>query len=55
MVSSATGGTYVAQEESGRLEQFILPGHGTTTPPTTDGKQVYILTNNGHFYAYALN
>jgi len=55
MVSSAMGGTYVADAASGRLYQYFFPGHGVTSPPTTDGRQVYVLSNGGYFYALALN
>ncbi len=55
MVSSASGGTYVADAVSGRLYQYFFPGHGVTSAPTSDGRQVYVLSNGGYFYALALN
>ncbi|HEY1584198.1 MAG TPA: PQQ-binding-like beta-propeller repeat protein [Polyangia bacterium] len=55
LVSSAHGGTYVADARSGRLYQFFSPGHGVTSEPTTDGRQVYVLSNAGYFYALAVN
>jgi outer membrane protein assembly factor BamB len=54
LVSSALGGTYVADAVSGRLYQFFFPGHGVTSAPTSDGRQVYVLSNGGYFYALAL-
>jgi outer membrane protein assembly factor BamB len=55
MVSSALGGTYVADAVSGRLYQYFYPGHGVTSSPTSDGRQVYVLSNGGYFYALAFN
>jgi outer membrane protein assembly factor BamB len=55
LVSSAHGGTYVADARSGHLYQYFSPGHGVTSEPTTDGRQVYVLSNAGYFYALALN
>ena len=54
MVSSANMGTYVADARTGRLYQFFYQGHGITAEPTTDGRQVYVLSNGGYFYACAL-
>jgi outer membrane protein assembly factor BamB len=61
MVSSAGGGsylsgggTYIADARTGHLLQYFFPGHGVTAEPTTDGRQVYILSNNGFFYALGL-
>jgi outer membrane protein assembly factor BamB len=54
LVSSAGGGTYVADAVSGRLYQYFAPGHGVTSAPSTDGRQVYVLSNGGYFYALAL-
>jgi outer membrane protein assembly factor BamB len=54
MVSAAGGGTYVADSATGRLCQFFAPGHGVTSAPATDGRQVYVLSNGGYFYALAL-
>jgi outer membrane protein assembly factor BamB len=55
MVSSAAGGTYVADAVTGHLYQYFFPGHGVTSAPTSDGQQVYVLSNGGYFYALALN
>ena len=55
LVSSAIGGTYVADAASGRLYQYFSPGHGVTSEATSDGRQVYVLSNGGYFYALALN
>ncbi|HXU72077.1 MAG TPA: PQQ-binding-like beta-propeller repeat protein [Polyangia bacterium] len=55
LVSSAHGGTYVADARNGRLYQYFAPGHGVTSEATTDGRQVYVLSNGGYFYALALN
>ncbi len=54
LVSAAGGGTYVANAISGRLYQYFAPGHGVTSPPATDGRQVYVLSNGGYFYALRL-
>ena len=54
LVDSAAGGTYVADAMSGRLYQYFAPGHGVTSEATTDGRQVYVLSNGGYFYALAL-
>ncbi len=54
-MSSAHAGTYIADASSGRLYQFFAPGHGVTSEPTSDGRQVYVLSNGGYFYALALN
>ncbi len=55
LLSASEGGTYVADAASGRLLQFFQPGHGVTAPPVSDGRQVYVLTNTGFFYAFALD
>jgi len=54
LVSSASGGTYVADATTGRLYQFFYQGHGVTAEPTTDGRQVYVLTNGGYFFAFTI-
>jgi outer membrane protein assembly factor BamB len=54
MVSSSAGGTYIADAGTGRLYQFFFPGKGVTSAPATDGRQVYVLSNTGYFYALAL-
>jgi outer membrane protein assembly factor BamB len=54
MVSTSAGGTYVADAISGNLYQFFAPGHGVTSEPSTDGRQVYVLSNGGYFYALRL-
>jgi outer membrane protein assembly factor BamB len=54
MVSASAGGTYFADAMTGRLYQFFFPGHGVTSPPATDGRQVYVLSNAGYFYALGL-
>jgi outer membrane protein assembly factor BamB len=53
MVSSSArkGGTYVADARTGRLYQFLFPGQGVTSAPSSDGRHVYVLTNLGYFYA----
>ncbi len=55
LVSSAHAGTYVADARTGRLYQFFSPGHGVTSEATSDGRQVYVLSNGGYFYALGLN
>jgi hypothetical protein len=54
LVSSAAGGTYVADAATGRLYQFFAPGHGVTAAPASDGRQVYVLSNGGYFYALGI-
>jgi outer membrane protein assembly factor BamB len=54
LVSSALGGTYVADAVSGQLYQYFAPGHGVTSEATSDGRQVYVLSNGGYFYALAV-
>jgi outer membrane protein assembly factor BamB len=54
LVSASGGGTYVADATSGHLYQFFAPGHGVTSSPATDGRQVYVLSNGGYFYALRL-
>jgi outer membrane protein assembly factor BamB len=51
LVSASAAGTYVADAVSGHLCQFFSPGHGVSAEPTTDGRQVYLLSNTGYFYA----
>jgi outer membrane protein assembly factor BamB len=55
LVSSSQGGTYVADAATGRLYQYFYPGHGVTGEAVSDGRQVYLLSNGGYFYALALN
>jgi outer membrane protein assembly factor BamB len=49
------GGTYVADARTGRLLQFFFPGHGATAEATTDGRLVFLVSNNGYFYAFGLD
>ncbi len=51
LVSSAQSGTYVADARTGRLAQYFAPGRGATAAPVSDGRQVYLLSNGGYFYA----
>ncbi|HZS37310.1 MAG TPA: PQQ-binding-like beta-propeller repeat protein [Polyangia bacterium] len=51
MVAASQAGVYVADAVSGRLYQFFSPGHGVTAEPTSDGRQVYFMSNGGYFYA----
>jgi outer membrane protein assembly factor BamB len=55
LVSAAGGGTYVADAHTGRLYSYFAPGHGITAEATTDGRQVYLLSNGGYFYALQLS
>lgn len=52
LVSASQGGMYVVDPTEGQLLQFFQPGHGVTAEPMTDGQQIYVLTNNGFFYAF---
>lgn len=54
LVSAADMGTYVVDASDGHLAQSILPGHGISAPPTTDGHHVFVLTNAGYLYAMTL-
>jgi len=54
LASASEAGTYVVDAASGRLLQFFSPGHGVTAPATTDGGDVYLLTNGGWFYDLAV-
>jgi len=54
LVSAAAAGTYAADARSGQLRGFFKPGHGVTSEPTTDGQQVYVLSNGGYVYALRL-
>jgi outer membrane protein assembly factor BamB len=55
LVSASEGGTFVVDPVNGRLLQNFAPGKGVTAEPMSDGRQVYVLTNTGFFYAFALN
>jgi outer membrane protein assembly factor BamB len=54
VVSAADSGTYVADAQSGRLDQFLMPGHGITGAPTSDGRHVFVVSNAGFVYALAI-
>src|SRR5262249_24287713 len=54
MVSAAGGGIYVANAASGQRFQDFAPRPRVTSPPASDGRQVYLLSNGGYFYALAL-
>lgn len=54
LIDSTKGGTYVADARSGELYQYFAPGHGATAEATSDGRQVYLLSNGGYFYAMAV-
>jgi hypothetical protein len=47
--------TKVEDPKRVRLYQFFAPGHGVSSEATSDGRQVYVLSNGGYFYALALN
>src|SRR5262249_2223938 len=55
LVSASEGGTVLVDRGDGQLWQSSSPGHGVPAEPTTDGNYVYLLTNTGFFYAFALN
>jgi outer membrane protein assembly factor BamB len=55
LASSSKFGTYVADARNGSLYQYFAPGHGVTSEPSSDGRQVYVLSNAGYFYALGLN
>jgi outer membrane protein assembly factor BamB len=54
VVSAADSGTYIANAETGRLDEFIMPGHGISGPPTTDGRHVFVVSNAGFVYALSI-
>lgn len=53
LVSAASGGLFVADAGSGRLQQFFDAGLGQTGRPaiSEDGRYVFVLTNAGAFFA----
>ena len=55
LVSAADAGTYVVDARSGTLLQFFRPGKGVPAPPSSDGNSVFVLTNTGWFYSFALS
>jgi outer membrane protein assembly factor BamB len=55
VVSAADSGTYIANADNGRLDVFLMPGHGITGPPTTDGRHVFVVSNAGFVYALSIN
>lgn len=54
VVSAADMGTYVADAATGRLAQSLLPGHGISAKPTTDGRHIFVVSNAGFVYALTL-
>jgi outer membrane protein assembly factor BamB len=54
LLSASEGGTFVVDPMDGHLLQSFDPGHGVSSEPVSDGHQVYVLTNTGFIYAFAL-
>ena len=55
VVSAADSGTYVANADNGRLDEFLIPGHGVSGAPTTDGQRVFVVSNAGFVYALSIS
>jgi outer membrane protein assembly factor BamB len=55
LISASGGGTYVADAHTGALLSYFSPGHGVTAEATSDGRQIYVLSNGGYFYALSLS
>lgn len=55
VVSAADSGAYVADAQTGKLDQFLAPGMGMSGPPSTDGKNVYLVSNAGFLWALSIN
>lgn len=53
--SSSNGGTYVADAANGHLYQYFYSSFGITAPLMSDGRQLYVLSNGGYFYALTIN
>jgi outer membrane protein assembly factor BamB len=51
LVSAAQSGLHIADAESGELLQFFSPGQGATAAPMAKGRDVYLLSNAGDFFA----
>lgn len=51
LVSAAQSGLHIADAESGELLQFFAPGQGATAAPMAKGRDVYLLSNAGDFFA----
>jgi len=55
VVAAAGSGAYIADAETGRLDQFLAPGKGITGPPTTDGRHVFVVSNAGFLWALSID
>lgn len=51
LVSAAGSGLHIADAASGELLQFFAPGQGATAAPMAKGRDVYLLSNAGDFFA----
>ena len=51
LVSAAISGLHIVDAESGELLQFFAPGQGATAAPMAKGRDVYLLSNAGDFFA----
>jgi len=54
VLSAAGRGTYIADAETGRLDEFLSPGKGVSGPPTSDGKNIYVVSNGGFVWALSI-
>lgn len=54
VLSAAASGSYVADAKTGVLSQFLEPGDGVTAAASTDGKNVYVVSNGGFVWALSI-
>ncbi|MEO6952281.1 MAG: PQQ-binding-like beta-propeller repeat protein [Polyangia bacterium] len=54
VLSAAAAGAYIADAQTGVLSQFLEPGDGVSAPASTDGKNVYVVSNGGFVWALSI-
>jgi outer membrane protein assembly factor BamB len=54
VVTGTETGLHVASARTGRLLQLFDPGQGISAPPTAAGGMLYVLSNVGRLFAFAL-
>jgi outer membrane protein assembly factor BamB len=54
VLGAATSGAYIADAQTGRLEQFLAPGEGISGTPSSDAHNVYLVSNLGFLWALGL-
>jgi outer membrane protein assembly factor BamB len=52
LISAAVSGLHVVDAATGELLQFFDPGQGASARPVTHGKDAYLLSNAGVFFAF---